>query len=226
MNGSHLPTVVASTLLRTMVHLDLGDDVDWEEAEASTLAALSSAGDPAEVLTAVVRATMIIDQFLLEIACRPSEGRPSSAVISSAGRLVHDVVTAQASRATTSPDVRALVRTYGVEVYSFGRFRVDCGRRTVRADGARVPLTEPHWRLLVCLLVNRDRIVGHDELRKVAGIAASSPPDALAAAVNSLRRDLDDSSSRQDLIRTASGRGYQFVGAVHLSRRTRYDGES
>ena len=41
-----------------------------------------------------------------------------------------------------------------------------------------------------------------------------------------MRRDLGDSSSRQDLIRTASGRGYQFVGPVHLSRRTRYDGES
>ncbi len=99
--------------------------------------------------------------------------------------------------------------------YGFDGFRLDLEtRRLLGADGQPVPLTAKAFDTLVCLIRDRDRIMGKEELLARVWPGRVVEENNLAQAVSALRRALGGSSAGQRHILTVPGRGYRFVAAI------------
>ena len=217
-DDSDLDAAVLAAMLRRLVEADLNADADPEVTEQAFDDLLSSASAPAR-LRSVLHTCGLINQVLVELACRPSLGRARSEVIST---LSHAVRAAGAKRRRSpGTDLVGLVQTYGSEVCRFADIEVDLARGSVRRVGRVVQLTPPELRMLLCLLHNREQVVGDQVLFGAAWPGQSVRAESVTTVINSLRRKLGDDSRTQNVIRTVWGRGYQLAAAVQLERRTR-----
>src|SRR5689334_1539059 len=102
------------------------------------------------------------------------------------------------------------------EVVAFGRFRLLPRRRELLADGAPVRLGGRAFDILVALIEARGTVVSKDALMATVWPGRIVEENNLQWQISSLRAALGPD---RDLIRTASGRGYQFAGDVHLLER-------
>lgn len=94
----------------------------------------------------------------------------------------------------------------------FGTWCLDTQTRELRAgDGAALPLTAKAFDTLCCLIDNRDRVVGKDELLATVWPGRVVEENNLTQAVSVLRRALGGDSR---YIVTVPGRGYRFVADV------------
>ncbi|UXU76448.1 MULTISPECIES: response regulator transcription factor [unclassified Paracoccus (in: a-proteobacteria)] len=102
---------------------------------------------------------------------------------------------------------RALVRRAGGRsngVQHLGRLTVDLNRMTVAIEGVPVALTPLEFRLVACLLVNKDRVLAPSELLEhLYGDDESRETNALEALMTRLRRKLGPG-----IIATRRGFGY------------------
>ncbi len=99
--------------------------------------------------------------------------------------------------------------------YGFDGFVLDIQARQLHgADGQPVALTAKAFDTLLCLIRNRDRIVGKDELLARVWPGRVVEENNLAQAVSTLRRALTDGSGGPSPIVTVPGRGYRFVAAM------------
>ena len=217
-DDSDLDAAVLAAMLQGLVEADLNADADPRLTE-QIFADVASSATNADRLRSVLRTCELINQVLVELACRPSLGRARSEVIST---LSHAVRAAGSTRRQSpEADLVGLVQRYGSEVCRFADVEVDLVRSTVRRTGRRVPLTPAELRMLLCLLHNRDQVVVDQRLFEAAWPGQPVRAESVTTVINSLRRKLGDDSRTQSLIRTAWGRGYQLAAAVHLERRTR-----
>ena len=99
------------------------------------------------------------------------------------------------------------------EIAVFGRFRLFPRRRELLADGAPVKLGGRAFEILMALIGARGAIVSKDELRAAVWPDRIVEENNLQWQISSLRAALGPD---RDLIRTSSGRGYQFAGEVRL----------
>jgi DNA-binding winged helix-turn-helix (wHTH) protein len=102
----------------------------------------------------------------------------------------------------------------GLRVLRFADCEVGVAARELRREGRPVPLQPRVFDLLVCLLRNRDRVVGKGELRRAVWGEAEVSAFAVTQAVKALRRAVGDDGTAQRVIRTVRGRGYRFVSPV------------
>ena len=96
--------------------------------------------------------------------------------------------------------------------HRFGDYYLDTQARELRAgDGALVPLTAKAFDTLSCLIDNRQRVVGKDELLTTVWAGRVVEENNLTQAISALRRAL---GSEHRYIVTVPGRGYRFVADV------------
>ena len=94
----------------------------------------------------------------------------------------------------------------------FEAFRLDVQTRELRAgDGSVVALTGKAFDTLCCLIENRHRVVGKDELLAAVWPGRVVEENNLTQAISALRRAL---GSEHRHIATVPGRGYRFVAEV------------
>ena len=223
-HDSDLDAAVFAVMLRRLIEADLNPDADPELTEqafedllsSASAASSASAGDR---LRSVLRTCGLINQVLVELACRPSLGRARSEVIST---LSHAARAASVKRRRSpGADLVGLVQAYGSEVCRFADIEVDLGRGSVRRSGRGIQLTAAELRMLLCLLHTRDQVVVDQVLFEAAWPGQPLRAESVTTVINSLRRKLGDDSRTQNVIRTVWGRGYQLAAAVQLERRTR-----
>src|SRR5438067_5639819 len=110
---------------------------------------------------------------------------------------------------------------------AFGRFLVLPHRRELLADGQPIQLGGRAFDVLIALIEARGAVITKDALMAHTWPDRIVEENALQSQISALRMAL---GADRDLVRTVSGRGYQFIGEVrpvpsaddnagHLSRR-------
>jgi DNA-binding winged helix-turn-helix (wHTH) protein len=96
---------------------------------------------------------------------------------------------------------------------TFGRFRVLPHRRELLADGRPIKLGGRAFDVLMALIEARGAVVAKDALMARVWPDRIVEENNLQAQLSALRKAF---GADRDLIRTVSGRGYQFAGEVRI----------
>ena len=96
---------------------------------------------------------------------------------------------------------------------AFGRFQVSPQRRELLADGQPIKLGGRAFDLLMALIEARGEVVGKRALMARVWPARVVDENNLQSQIAALRAAF---GAERDLIRTVSGRGYQFTGEVRV----------
>jgi len=96
---------------------------------------------------------------------------------------------------------------------AFGRFLVLPHRRELLADGQPIQLGGRAFDVLMCLIEARGAVVTKDGLMARIWSDRIVEENALQSQISALRMAL---GGDRDLVRTVSGRGYQFIGEVRV----------
>ena len=105
-------------------------------------------------------------------------------------------------------------------LYSFEDFSLDTARRELRRSGALIALQPQVFDLLEYAIRNRERVVSKDDLLAAVWNGRIVSESTLSTRINAARSAIGDSGEEQRLIRTAHGKGFRFVGAVHEQEET------
>src|SRR5262245_39355394 len=115
-------------------------------------------------------------------------------------------------------ETRALKRVMSTvdpnSVLAFGDYEFDLGRFELRRSGARVPLEPQAFDLLAYLAAHRERVVAKDELLNAVWGTRFVGESARPTRIKQIRQAVGDDGRSQSVVRTAHGRGYQFIAAV------------
>ena len=106
-------------------------------------------------------------------------------------------------------------RSSQVQGLAFGRFFLLPQRRELFADGRPVKLGGRTFDVLMALINARGAVLGKDELMERAWGGRIVEETALQSQISALRSAL---GADRNLIRTISGRGYQFTGEIRTSQ--------
>src|SRR5215471_11044035 len=98
------------------------------------------------------------------------------------------------------------------EWISFGRFRLDVGRRELLRDGEPVQLNGRALAILCALAAAKGEVVGKDELMNRLWPGRIVEEGNIHVYVSALRRALDDHGEGHSYVVTVPGRGYRLVG--------------
>src|SRR5215469_13015358 len=98
------------------------------------------------------------------------------------------------------------------EEISFGRFRLDLGRRELRRDGEPLRLHPRPLGILCALAEAKGKIVSKDELMARLWSGRIVEEGNLHVHVSGLRKALDEHGEGHSYIVTVPGRGYRLVG--------------
>src|ERR1700720_4906754 len=96
----------------------------------------------------------------------------------------------------------------------FGRFRVLPHRRELLADGRRLELGGRAFDVLMALIEASGAVVSKDALLKHVWPNRIVEESSLHVQISALRNAF---GADRDLIRTISGRGYQFPGGIRTA---------
>jgi DNA-binding winged helix-turn-helix (wHTH) protein/DNA polymerase III delta prime subunit len=96
---------------------------------------------------------------------------------------------------------------------AFGRFQVSPDRREVLADGQPIKLGGRAFDVLMALIEARGAVVSRHALMARVWPGRIIEENSLAAQIAALRAAF---GAQRELIRTVSGRGYQFTGEIHI----------
>src|SRR5467141_1596787 len=96
-------------------------------------------------------------------------------------------------------------------IIKFGRFRIVPHRRELLADGQPIQLGGRTFDVLMALIEGQGAVVSKDALMKRVWPNRIVEESSLHVQISALRDILE---AGRDLIRTISGRGYQFTGEI------------
>jgi len=102
----------------------------------------------------------------------------------------------------------------GLLIFGFGDCELDLDRFELRRDGRPRPVEPQVFDLLAVLIRERHRVVPKEELLDIVWGNRFVSESALTSRVKAARQAIGDDGRSQRLIRTAHGRGYQFIGSV------------
>jgi Tol biopolymer transport system component/DNA-binding winged helix-turn-helix (wHTH) protein len=100
------------------------------------------------------------------------------------------------------------------QVYEFGEFTLDVGRRVLRRAGEPVVLAPKVFETLLALVESGGRTVTRDELLDRVWGDAAVEEGGLSRNISILRKTLGEKRDEHHYIVTVPGRGYQFAAAV------------
>jgi DNA-binding winged helix-turn-helix (wHTH) protein len=224
--ADHEAEGTAETLLiHSLAKLDASSADRWEATLEDVCDSLAEAHFSPETSRALVEANVILQQFLLELACRPSNGRPRAAVIDEAAALLTATTRAKAPPATciqTIKEASALLADASC-VYRFRNCVVNVCSHTVHVSGQRIHLGPASWCFLLVLLAERHRVVSAEELRMATWGDRPVTGSAVSSTIHLLRRKLGDDGGTQAIIRTVHGRGFRIVADIEEPKPYRPD---
>ena len=96
-------------------------------------------------------------------------------------------------------------------LFKFDDFELDATCFELRRGPSRVQIQPKQLRLLLYLILHRERTVPSDELFRVLWPTVTVCRGSLKRAVRGARRALGDDGESQARIRTVRGYGYRFV---------------
>jgi two-component system KDP operon response regulator KdpE len=118
--------------------------------------------------------------------------------------------------------IRRRIRSINHDALSFkcGDVRIDFAQRAILSDDGAIPLTPNEYKLLRCLVLNKNRIVSHkqllaevserdDEALKAASMTGKGS-HLLRVHINNLRNKLEKDPQRPEYIKTETRLGYRF----------------
>jgi TolB-like protein len=95
---------------------------------------------------------------------------------------------------------------------SFGRFRLDLGRRELSRDGVPMHLGARVLDILCVLVSAKGDVVTKDELMARVWPGLVVEEGNIHVHISAIRKALDDGKSGQNYVMTVPGRGYRFIG--------------
>ena len=101
-------------------------------------------------------------------------------------------------------------------IFSFNQFTLDTGQYRLSSADGEVSVEPLVFDLLAYFVENRERVVGRDELLKNLWAGKVVSDSALGARLKDVRKAVQDSGSKQQVIKTLHGRGYQFIADVSV----------
>ncbi len=108
------------------------------------------------------------------------------------------------------------MRNQGKEMYEFGPFRLDPGKRVLLRDNQPVPLQLKAFETLLVLVRNSEQVVLKDDLMKSVWPDTFVEESNLAQHIFVLRKILGESAREYRYIITIPGRGYRFAVKVRV----------
>lgn len=102
-------------------------------------------------------------------------------------------------------------------IYRFRDCELDTERLELRRAGVVQPLEPQVFRLLAYLIENRERVVTRNELYEKIWNGRVVAESALYSRIKTARAAIGDEGQAQELIRTVSRTGYQFVAGLEES---------
>ncbi|MBK9088914.1 MAG: transcriptional regulator, partial [Holophagales bacterium] len=102
-------------------------------------------------------------------------------------------------------------------VYRFGEFTLDVAERQLLRKDREVPLRPKAFDTIAFLVEQHGHLVTKDALVERVWPETSVSDAVLTHCVAEVRRALDDPVARPRYVRTTSGAGYRFVGAVEVA---------
>jgi len=110
------------------------------------------------------------------------------------------------------------VRSSGADIYRFGPFQLDSGRRRLLRGSDPVLLPDRHLEILLQLAANAGRTISKDDLIAAAWQDVAVADNSIEQAISSLRKALGSRADGGPYIETLSRRGYRFTGAVERGK--------
>lgn len=104
----------------------------------------------------------------------------------------------------------------GKELYEFGPFRLDPGKRVLLRENLPVPLQLKAFETLLVLVRNSEQVVLKDDLMKSVWPDTFVEESNLAQNIFVLRKTLGETVGNPRYIVTIPGRGYRFAGKVRI----------
>lgn len=99
-------------------------------------------------------------------------------------------------------------------IYEFGEFRVEAGKRLLLRNGSVVALTPKAFETMLHLVRNRQRIVDKNELMQAVWPDTVVEENNLNQGISALRRALGETRGENRYIATIPGKGYRFIAEV------------
>jgi two-component system OmpR family response regulator len=110
--------------------------------------------------------------------------------------------------------IRALLRRDFISqpnVLSVGDFTVDLNLHHVSFQGKQILLTLKEYTILTYLISNRERIISSEELLEKCWNDEADPfSEAMRVHIYALRKKIQETTRRDDIIQTVKGVGYRF----------------
>jgi DNA-binding winged helix-turn-helix (wHTH) protein len=115
------------------------------------------------------------------------------------------------------------VHSSGADVYLFGPFQLDSGRRRLLRGSDPVLIPDRHLEILLQLAAQAGRIVSKDDLIAAAWRDVAVADNSIEQAISSLRKMLGMQADGAPYIETLTRRGYRFSAAVERGKSRESD---
>jgi adenylate cyclase len=99
-------------------------------------------------------------------------------------------------------------------IYQFNQITLDTAQYRLCLSDTPVSIEPQVFDLLVYLIENRERVVSRDELLEKLWEGKVVTDAALGVGLKGVRKAVQDDGSKQQVIKTVHGRGYQFIAEV------------
>ncbi len=113
--------------------------------------------------------------------------------------------------------VKVVLKRYGQEKpdkYSDGRLTVDFDAKQVAVEGKAVKLTALEFKLLSCLIHNKNRVVSKQELFEKVWGDSFTGDGTLNVHIRKIREAIERDPGSPEYILTVWGDGYKFTGGA------------
>jgi DNA-binding winged helix-turn-helix (wHTH) protein len=100
------------------------------------------------------------------------------------------------------------------DIYEFGDFRLETGKRLLFRRGDPVPLTPKVFDTLLHLVQHQGKVIAKDDLMRAVWPDTVVEENNLNQNISTLRRVLGENRGENRYIGTIPGRGYHFIPAV------------
>lgn len=214
--GARRSTAVPAVLMRGLIELDIRGTRDWAAVVEELHQELTARGSAIDTLHQVFELSMVIQQFLLELACRSTREYTKEQILDATAELLLETVSGSETCGSPSEAVQGSIASFGSGSYTFADCSLDIRGRVLTIHGSPVLLSHVEWSILLLLLSNGGRIVTVADLRSAAWSGVPISGSAIMSAIRALRRKLGDHGQAQTIIRAVRGQGYRFVAEVSV----------
>lgn len=102
------------------------------------------------------------------------------------------------------------------DIYEFGEFRIEAGKRLLFRRGDPVPLTPKVFDTLLHLVRHQGKVIAKDDLMRAVWPDTVVEENNLNQNISTLRRVLGENRGENRYIATVPGRGYHFIPDVEI----------